>query len=260
MWRGAALEGDGLRVARDVLRDGLGVVDLPAQLVEIDDLQVRAELDRAGGRASWPSRSLSSVVLPPPFGPMMPILSPRQMVVVKSRTIGAAAAIAKADVFASITFCPTCSPAWSFDAFTLPVALAALAPLGASACSARTRPGLRVRRAFTPCGSQASSCASFLSKAAHCFPPPRGSCLALEVGVVIAGPAHKAAAVEFDDAGGELAQEGAVVGDEEKGELGFKEKLLEPEDRLEIEMVGRLVEQQEVGLARPARGPAARGA
>src|ERR1019366_2947143 len=42
-----ALEGDRLRIARDVLRHGLGVVDLPAQLIEIDDLEVRAELDRA---------------------------------------------------------------------------------------------------------------------------------------------------------------------------------------------------------------------
>ena len=73
--------------------------------------------------------------------------------------------------------------------------------------------------------------------------------LALEVGVVIAGPARELAAVELDDAGGELAQEGAVVRDEEEGDLRVEQELLEPEDRVEIEVIGRLVEQQDVGLA-----------
>ena len=38
------------------------------------------------------------------------------------------------------------------------------------------------------------------------------------------------------------------------------EEVLEPGDRVDVEVVGRLVEQQHVGLGRPARAPAARAA
>ena len=38
--------------------------------------------------ASWPSRSLMSVVLPAPLGPRMPIFSPRRMTAEKSRMTG----------------------------------------------------------------------------------------------------------------------------------------------------------------------------
>ena len=79
------------------------------------------------------------------------------------------------------------------------------------------RPCARERWARTPRRIQTSSWASFLSKARlllllgleHLL-------LADEVGVVVAGPAREPAPVELDDARGEPAQEGAVVGDEEE--------------------------------------------
>ena len=57
------------------------------------------------------------------------------------------------------------------------------------------------------------------------------------------------APVEFDDTGGEFAEEGAVVCHEEERRLHLEQEALEPEDRFEIEMIGWLVEQQHVGLA-----------
>ena len=65
-------------------------VELRAHLVEIRDLQLGAELHRAAVRRfSSPRISFSSVVLPAPFGPIRPILSPRRMVAVKLSTIRA---------------------------------------------------------------------------------------------------------------------------------------------------------------------------
>ena len=72
--------------------------------------------------------------------------------------------------------------------------------------------------------------------------------LALEIGFEITSPAGEVSAIKLDDAGGELAKEGSVVGDEEEGRFDLQEKFLQPEDRFEIEVVGRLVEQENVGL------------
>ena len=78
--------------------------------------------------------------------------------------------------------------------------------------------------------------------------------LADQVGVVVAGPADQVAPVELNDARGDLAQESAVVGDEEKSRLLFQEDPFQPQDRFEIEVVGRLVKQQQVRLARERPG------
>ena len=67
-------------------------------------------------------------------------------------------------------------------------------------------------------------------------------------GVVVARPVVEPAAVELPDAVGEPPQEAAVVGDKEQCAPPAGEKLLQPGDRLEVEVVGRLVEQQHVGL------------
>ena len=55
------------------------------------------------------------------------------------------------------------------------------------------------------------------------------------------------AAVELEDPAGDVVEEVAVVGHGEDGAGVFGEEPLEPRDRLRIEVVGRLVEQQEVG-------------
>ena len=48
--------------------------------------------------------------------------------------------------------------------------------------------------------------------------------------------------------------------DEQHGAGVVREKCFEPPHRLDVEMVRRLVEQQQIRLPRPARAPAARGA
>jgi hypothetical protein len=73
--------------------------------------------------------------------------------------------------------------------------------------------------------------------------------LADEVGVVVAGPAGQLAAVQFEDAVGHPAEEGAVVGDEEQGSATLEQEFLHPEDGIEVHVVGRFVQQQQAGVA-----------
>ena len=56
-----------------------------------------------------------------------------------------------------------------------------------------------------------------------------------------------AAAVELEDPAGDVVEEVAVVGDGDDGALVVGEEALEPRDRLGVEVVRRLVEQQQVG-------------
>src|SRR5690606_16698002 len=83
--------------------------------------------------------------------------------------------------------------------------------------------------------------------------------LLLEPGGVVALVGDAAAAVEFEDPAGDLVEEIPVVGDDEDRALVFDEVFLEPGDGLGVEMVGGLVEQQEVGglEQQPAEGDAA---
>ena len=82
--------------------------------------------------------------------------------------------------------------------------------------------------------------------------------------VVIALVEGELAALEMDDRVDRLVEQVAVVADHEHGVGVGGEILLEPQRAFEIEIVGRLVEQQQVGLAeqhagqRHAHAPAAR--
>src|SRR5208282_560450 len=84
--------------------------------------------------------------------------------------------------------------------------------------------------------------------------------LLLEPGGVIALERDAASAVELEDPAGGIVEEVAVMGDRDHGAVILGEKALEPGDRFRIEMVGRLVEEQEIGMLKqqPAEGhPAA---
>ena len=72
-------------------------------------------------------------------------------------------------------------------------------------------------------------------------------------GVVAAGVAREPALVEVDDLLGHPVEKVAVVADQEQGAGVAAQIVLEPEAGLEIEMVGRLVEQQQVGLGEQHR-------
>ena len=87
-------------------------------------------------------------------------------------------------------------------------------------------------------------------------PPPRGllllldrqaGLLLLEPRGVVALERDAVAAVELEDPAGDVVEEVAVVGHGEDGAGVFVQEPLEPRDRLGVEVVGRLVEQQQVG-------------
>ena len=75
-----------------------------------------------------------------------------------------------------------------------------------------------------------------------------------EVVVVAAGPAREAGTVQLHDAGGQPPQEGAVVGDEQDAARVVVDPILEPLDGAQVEVVGGLVEEQQLGVAHDGAG------
>jgi hypothetical protein len=67
--------------------------------------------------------------------------------------------------------------------------------------------------------------------------------------VVAAEVVGELSVLQFHDPGGELAQEIAVVGDEEHGATVLEEGIFEGLEGGNVQVVGRLVEQEEVGAA-----------
>ena len=72
--------------------------------------------------------------------------------------------------------------------------------------------------------------------------------LLLEPGGVVALPGNAVPAVELEDPAGHVVEEVAVVRDADDRARVLLEVFLEPGDGLRVEVVGRLVEQQHVGL------------
>ena len=70
-----------------------------------------------------------------------------------------------------------------------------------------------------------------------------------DVLVVAERVADELAVLELDDLAADRADEGAVVRDQHERPRVLGEEGLEPLDRGEVEVVGRLVEQQQIGLA-----------
>ena len=71
--------------------------------------------------------------------------------------------------------------------------------------------------------------------------------LGLEVRGVVALVGVKGAAVDFADPLGDVVQEVTVVGDGQNGALVVLQELLEPQNALGVEVVGRLVKKKQVG-------------
>ena len=83
--------------------------------------------------------------------------------------------------------------------------------------------------------------------------------LLLQVGRVVALVGVRAAAVELEDPLGDVVQEVPVVGDGQDRALVLGQVLFEPLHALGVEVVGRLVEQQQVGLGQQQLAQAPRG-
>ena len=56
------------------------------------------------------------------------------------------------------------------------------------------------------------------------------------------------AAIEFENPAGDVVEEVAVVGDDEDGARIIAQMAFEPGHQFGVEVVGRLVEQQQLGL------------
>ena len=67
------------------------------------------------------------------------------------------------------------------------------------------------------------------------------------VGAEVAGVTADDPAVEFNDARGHTVEERAVVGDQHHAALESTQQFLEPRDRIQVEVVGGLIEQQHIG-------------
>ena len=72
--------------------------------------------------------------------------------------------------------------------------------------------------------------------------------LLLEPARVVPFPRNPEPAIELEDPAGDVVEEVPVVGHGDDGPVVFVQVTLEPGDRLGVEMVGRLVEQQQIGL------------
>ena len=72
--------------------------------------------------------------------------------------------------------------------------------------------------------------------------------LLAQEGRVVARPRREAPAIELDDARREALEERAVVRHEDQRAGVLGQEVLQPGDRFEVEVVGRFVEQQHVGL------------
>ena len=72
--------------------------------------------------------------------------------------------------------------------------------------------------------------------------------LLLEPARVVAGERDPPAAVQLQDPLRDVVEEVAVVGDRDDGARVLLEEALQPLDRLGVEVVGRLVEQEQVGV------------
>jgi hypothetical protein len=84
--------------------------------------------------------------------------------------------------------------------------------------------------------------------------PSRARAVGLVVLVVALEPDHLAVALERQHVGGDAVQEPAVVADHDGAAREADERLLERAQRVHVEVVGRLVEQQQVPAALEQRG------
>ncbi len=110
------------------------------------------------------------------------------------------------------------------------------------------RSTLFVRRALGPLRTHSSS---FLRKCCRLRSTSSSARGALGLGeqeiAVVALVREEAAARELDDARGDAIEEIAVVRDEEAGAGIARKEVLQPLDRFGVEVVGRLVEDEEIG-------------
>ena len=71
---------------------------------------------------------------------------------------------------------------------------------------------------------------------------------AQQIVIVAAGPGAQHAPIQLDDAAGHMPHEGAIVADEQQRARKAQDELLQPGDGLDVQMVGRLIQQQQIRI------------
>ena len=216
----------------------------------------RARASPASG-FSWPAIMRNSVVLPAPFGPITPTIPPGGRSKVRSST-AAGRRSPSGRCSASTTTSPSRGPAGMWISTRVEPRRSA-PPRAAS----RTRRGAPSTSRGAPSGDMRTHSSSRCERAAargRPASPRRASrssfCSSHER--VVALERDAPAAVELEDPAGDVVEEVAVVGHRDDGARVVREVALEPGDRLGVEMVRRLVEEQQVG--RREQQPAERDA
>ena len=69
----------------------------------------------------------------------------------------------------------------------------------------------------------------------------------LVIGVVAFEPYDLAVALEGEDVGGDAIEKPAVMGDGDRAAGEIKQRFLERPERVDVEIVRRLIEQQDIG-------------
>ncbi len=255
---------DPVRTGADGFGQRLARVELLTHLVEVGDIEFGAEPDRAGIRFELPQQQPDQGALAGTVGADQPEAIAAQDGQREILDQGAPAET-HADVFQFRNQLAAAGAAVDLQAHVAKP-LAAFGALGTQALETAYPPFI----AGTP-GLDALTNPNLLLgpelvefACRHRF---RGQLLGLAclVGGEIPRVGAQPAAIELDDAGRKPVQEGAVVGDHDRGRYPA-EQILEQRDAGDIEVVGGLVEQQQIGflgerqrqcgaLALAARGP-----
>ena len=192
--------------------------------------------------------SLSSVDLPAPFGPMRPMRSPRMSL---QRQVGDDPAPAEA--LRDVLELGDQLPGALARVERQPDAAHAFPPRGALV--AQLLEPAHPARIARAAGLDALADPDLLLRPELVEAPAlerlRGELLLLAplVGGEVARKRAQQAAVELDDAGRDPVEERAVVSDDDGGRA-LEQQVLEQRDAVDVEVVGRLVEQQQLRLQR----------
>ena len=196
---------------------------------------------------SSPRMSLSSVVLPAPFGPSRPILSPRRMRQEKSSMILRSPNDLQT-FSSSATSLPERSPG-VHSHLNLAELLAARRTVAAQLLERSTRPSLRYAARLDALAYPYFFLRQHLVElGVHYRLVAQHSFLDCLIGGKIAGETRQLAAIQFDDARGDVIEKTPVVGDEQHRTDKIVQQPFQPFDGGEIQMVGRLVEEQHIRL------------
>ena len=95
---------------------------------------------------------------------------------------------------------------------------------------------------------------TFVEQGVLLFFGGEGGFFASQERIVIARPIEQPTTIDFENAVRQLAEEDAIVRDEQERHVRTAQKVFEPGDRVDVQMVRRLVEQQDVGIRHQGPG------